>query len=121
MRITAKWYFFEMPERLKGLIGVRKTGGRVDLVLMQEEDPACSGLLVSLKCVKRKVSKPDDQTELLGTLTRKDGECRFLYAVYGREGAASEENEDLYWRLRDKLCLIFGSLCPAEGIEWQAV
>ena len=121
MRITAKWYSFEMPERLKGLVGVRKRGVRTDLFLLREEDPACSGLLVSLKCLKRKVLKPDDFTELVGRLIREDGECRYLYAVYGREGAVSEENEDLYWRLRDQLWQVFESLCPAEGIEWQAV
>ena len=25
------------------------------------------------------------------------------------------ENEDLYWRLRDQLCLVFESIRPAEG------
>ena len=65
--------------------------------------------------------KIDDYTELLGSLRRTDGERRFLYAVYGRTGAVSEENEDLYWRLRDQLCLVFESLCPAERCIWQAV
>ena len=93
----------------------------MDLVLLCEESPGCSGLLASLKCLKHKVSKPDEYTELLGSLHRADGESRFLYAVYGREGTVSEENEDLYWRLRDQLCLVFESLCPADGLSWLAV
>ncbi len=115
MRITEKWYSFEMPERWRDLVGVRKKNNRVDLILLREESPDCSGLLASLKCLKRKVSKTDEYTELLGSLSCTDGERRFLYAVYGREGAVSEENEDLYWRLRDQLCLVFESIRPAEG------
>ena len=121
MRITEDWYSFELPARWRGLVGVRKRSHRVDLVLLREEAPGCSGLLASLKCLKRKTSKPDEYTELLGSLRRADGESRFLYAVYGREGAVSEENEDLYWRLRDQLCLVFENLRPAERCSWQAV
>ena len=121
MRITEDWYSFELPERWRGLVEVRKRSRRVDLVLLCEESPGCSGLLASLKCLKHKVSKPDEYTELLGSLHRADGEGRFLYAVYGREGTVSEENEDLYWRLRDQLCLVFESLCPADGLSWLAV
>ena len=121
MRITEDWYSFELPERWKELVGVRKKSSRAELVLLREESPGCSGLLVSLKCFKRKMSKPDEYTELLGSLRRADGERRFLYAVYGRESAVSEENEDLYWRLRDQLCLVFESLCPAERCIWQAI
>ena len=121
MRITEYWYSFELPERWRELVGVRKRSRRVDLILRCEESPGCSGLLVSFKCLKHQASKPDDYTELLGSLRRTDGERRFLYAVYGRKGAVSEENEDLYWRLRDQLCLVFESLCPADGCIWQAV
>ncbi len=121
MRITEDWYSFELPEHWRGLVEVRKRSRRVDLVLLCEESPGCSGLLASLKCLKHKVSKPDEYTELLGSLHRADGEGRFLYAVYGREGTVSEENEDLYWRLRDQLCLAFESLCPADGLSWLAV
>ena len=120
MRYTEEWYSFEMPERWRGLVGVRKKSSRVDLILLQEETPGCSGLLVGLKCLKRKVSKTDEYTELLGYLSREDGERRFLYAIYGREGVVSEENEDLYWRLRDQLCLVFESLCPAERCCWRS-
>ena len=121
MQITADWYSFELPERWRELVGVRKRIKRVDLILLREETPGCSGLLAGLKCLKHKTLKPDEYTELLGSLRRADGERRFLYAVYGREGAVSEENEDLYWRLRDQLCLVFESLCPAERCVWQAV
>ncbi len=115
MRITEELYSFETPERWTGLVGVRKKGHRTDFVLRCEEDPSRSGLLASIKCLKRRIAKPDEYTELLGRLTGPDGECRFLYAAYGREGAVSEENEDLYWRLRDQLCLAFDSLKPGEG------
>ncbi len=119
LRITEDWYSFELPERWRELVGVRKRGNRVDLILLWEDSPGCSGLLASLKCLKRKASKTDEYTEPLGCLSREDGELRFLYAVYGREGVVSEENEDLYWRLRDQLCLVFESIRPAERCCWR--
>ncbi|MBP5253789.1 MAG: hypothetical protein J6Z23_00115 [Lachnospiraceae bacterium] len=119
MRIQQELYSFEMPARWKDLVGARKKGRNVDLVLLWEEEPGCSGLLVRLRCLKRRISRPDEYTELLGRLVRGDGESFFLYAAYGQEGAVSEENEDLYWRLRDQLCLVFDSISPAEGVSWQ--
>ncbi len=119
MRITQDMYSFELPDRWKDLVGVIRKGNRVDLVLLWEEEPACSGLLVSLKSLKRK-TKPDEYTELLGKLSGEDGEPRYLYAAYGREGAVSEVNEDLYWRLRDQLFLVYDSLRPAAGYTWEA-
>ena len=116
MRIETKEYAFELPERWKGLVGVKRTKNRTNLLLLREEDPACSGLLFYLKCVKRPLSKPDEYTGLLGFLREESsGERRFLYVVYGREGAVSEENEDLYWRLRDRDWQLFESIRPAEG------
>ena len=116
MRIETKEYAFELPERWKGLVGVKKTKNRTNLVLLREEDPACSGLLFYLKCVKRPLSKPDEYTVLLGFLREESsGERRFLYVVYSREGAVSEENEDLYWRLRDSDWQLFESIRPAKG------
>ena len=120
MRITEDQYSFELPERWKELVGVQKKKRRTDLVLLWEEEPGCSGLLVSLKCLKRKTARPDVYTEFLGRLSREDGARFFLYAVYGREGAVSEANEDLYWRLRDQLWKVFESILPAEGYSWQA-
>ena len=119
MRIETKEYAFELPERWKGLVGVKKTKNRTNLVLLREEDPACSGLLLSLKCVRRRIPAPDAYTEFLGRLSAGDGTSRFLYAVYGREGAVSEVNEDLYWRVRDRDWELFESICPAEGFLWQ--
>jgi hypothetical protein len=115
MRITGKLYSFEIPERWTGLVDVRKKGYRTDFVLRCEEDPSRSGLLAGIRCLKRRITEPDEYTEFLGSLTGPDGESRFLYAAYGREGAVSEENEDLYWRLRDQLCPVFDSLKPGEG------
>ncbi len=119
MKITEGRYSFEIPERWKELVGAKKKSSRIDLILLWEEEPGCSGLLVSLKCLKRKKSKPDEYTELLGTLSREDGTCSYLYAVHGQEGAVSEKNEDLYWRLRDQLWMVFESLSPEEGYSWQ--
>ncbi|MBP5153548.1 MAG: hypothetical protein ILP12_00880 [Lachnospiraceae bacterium] len=121
MRITADGYSFEIPDKWKDLAGARRKGRRTDLVLLWEEEPGCSGLLASLRCRKRRISRPDEYTELLGRLTGADGEVRYLYAVYGREGCVSEANEDLYWRLRDQLWKVFESVQPAEGCVWQAV
>ncbi len=121
MRIVEDGYSFEMPDRWKDLVGIIRKGNRVDLVLLWEEDPNRRGLLVSLKCLKRRKAKPDEYTELLGKLSGKDGEHRFLYAVYGREGTVSAVNEDLYWRLRDQLWMIFDSLRPTEGYDWESV
>lgn len=36
-----------------------------------------------------------------------------------REGAVSEMNEDLYWRLRDRLWSIFDSIEAADGYSWE--
>ena len=95
MQTETKWFSFSLPDRWNSLVGVKKTRCRVDLILLREEDPACSGLLASLKCVGRRIVKPDEYTELLGTLPAGNGEVRYLYVIYGREGAVSEENEDL--------------------------
>ncbi len=119
MRFSAGRYFFEIPDKWKDIAGVRRKGARVDIVLLWEEEPGCSGLLASLKCLKRRIAKPDGDTELLGRLLGEDGGTLYLYAVYGKEGAVSEANEDLYWRLRDRLWEVFESVCPAEGYSLE--
>ena len=121
MKIIEEMYSFEMPDRWKDPVGVRHKGNHADLVLLWEEEPGCEGLLVRLKCLKRRKTKPDEYTELLGKLSGKDGERRYLYAAYGREGTVSEVNEDLYWRLRDQLWMVFDSIRPAEGYDWEPV
>ena len=121
MKIVEDMYSFETPDRWKDLVGVLRKGDRVDLVLLWEEDPNRKGLLVSLKCLKHRKTKPDEYTELLGKLRSENGEHRYLYAAYGREGTVSEVNEDLYWRLRDQLCLVFDSIRPTEGYAWESV
>ena len=63
MKISTDCYCFELPERWKDLVGVRKKGRYTDLYLLWEEDSGLSGLLVRLKCLKRKMSSPDDYTE----------------------------------------------------------
>lgn len=119
MEIKGDNYSFEIPEKWKDIIGTRRKGRNVDIILLWEEDTGCSGLLVRIRSLKRKLSEPDEYTEYLGRITSEDEENRFLYASYGREGAVSEENEDLYWRIRDQLYLIFDSIAPASGCLWQ--
>lgn len=114
MLVTTEHYTFELPERWEGMVGVKKKNNHVDIVLLWKEKPGCSGLLVKIKCLKRRKTKTDEYTELLGQLTGENGENRWLYAEYGREGAVSELNEDLYWRLRDQLWKVFDSITPAE-------
>ncbi len=119
MRNTKELYSFEIPKRWSGLVGVRKKSCRTDFILLCEEDPSCSGLLASIRCLKRRITKLDDYTEYLGRIDGPDGECRYLYVSYGREGSVSGENEDLYWRLRDQLCLVFDSLQPGDGYSMK--
>lgn len=114
MQIITEYYSFELPERWRDLVSVVKKSRRVDLVLLWEEDTGCSGLLASLKCLKRRISRPDEYTEFLCKLSYESGEDRYIYAAYGREGAVSEENEDLYWRLRDQLWMVFESIRKVE-------
>ena len=144
MKYSGERYSFEIPDRFKDLIGVKRGPRRADIVLLAEDDPACCGILVSLRCRRTRIRRPDDCTELLGTLKRSassdasvrrpdalpvsgaasdgaaDGPARlFVYAVYGREGAVSEMNEDLYWRLRDRLWSVFDSIEAADGYSWE--
>ncbi len=121
MRIVQDLYSFELPDRWKDLVGVRRKGDYAELFLLWEDDPRCKGLLVSLKCLKHKKTKLDEYTELLGKLSSENGEQRYLYAAYGREGTVSEVNEDLYWRLRDQLWMVFDSIRPLEGFGWASV
>ena len=115
MRFSTELYYFDLPGKWDGIVGVKKRGRTADIVLLWEKGTGHSGLLASLRCLKRKASKRDDDKELLGTLTDCDGGTFYLYAAYGREGSVSEENEDLYWRLRDRLWQIFESIRPAGG------
>lgn len=112
MKICADCFDFELPERWKDLVGVKRKGAWTDLCLLWEENPGCSGLLVRLKCLKRKAARLDEYTEYLGRIRVSDGKTRFLYASYGQEGCVSEDNEDLYWRLRDQLWMVFESIRP---------
>ena len=138
MKYSGERYSFEIPDRFKDLIGVKRGPRRADIVLLAEDDPACSGILVSLRCRRTRIRRLDDFTEFLGTLTgsagaqpdpgappsARDGNGGgpgrfFLYAAYGREGAVSEMNEDLYWRLRDRLWQVFDSIEAADGYSWE--
>ena len=120
MRFSTELYDFELPDKWNGIVGVKKRGRNADIVILREKGSGHSGLLAGLRCLKRKASKPDDGKELIGTLTDGDGGTLYLYAVYGREGSVGEENEDLYWRLRDRLRQVFESIRPAGGYVFSS-
>ena len=119
MKISSERYSFEIPDKWKEMVGAKTKGNRTDIVLLWDEEYGCSGLMVSLRCLKRKKNAPDEYTELIGTLTGESGGKWFLYAVYGQEGAVSEANEDLYWRLRDQLWKVFESIRPNDGYSFN--
>ena len=121
MKILTEWYRFEIPDKWNDLVKARKKKSRVDLVLAWDEELGYSGRLVSLRCLKRKITGDDENTELLGNITGESGDKRYLYATYGKEGDVSEDNEDLYFRLVDQLWRIYESIEPANGYSWTAV
>ncbi|MBQ1877329.1 MAG: hypothetical protein II161_00800 [Erysipelotrichaceae bacterium] len=116
MKYETKGYFLEIPDNLTGVMGCKGRDKDVRVLMLTEED--CSGLLASLKLYK-KGPRNRDNTEKVGTLTDPEGTIWQLYAVYGEEGSCSEENEDLYWRLVDRLWLVFESIRPQEGYHWE--
>ncbi len=119
MLINTDYYSLEIPKRWQDLVTVKKKSRYVDLVLAGEEASGHSGLLVRLKCLKGEMAKVDEYTEMLGKLSGVNGQNYWLYAAYGKEGAVSEDNEDLYWRLCDQLWLVFNSIVPAENFVYE--
>ncbi len=120
MLILEEMFSFVLPDKWKDLVGAIKKSGLTNLILLSEKGSGKSGLLVSLKSLKHQKTKEDEYSELLGILIKGE-QKRYLYAVYGKEGCVSEKNEDLYWRLRDQLWMVFDSISALEGCSWQPV
>ena len=118
MRIDADGYSFELPANWNDIVGASRTRSGVTLRLLWEDGKSHSGVLATFKAVKRPAAVKGDK-ERIGILTYPSGESRTLVAVYGCEGACSEENADLYWRLFDRLYSVYKSITPAEGYKWQ--
>ena len=116
MKIECKRYSFELPDSWAKLAEGRESRNRV-AILLPEDDRTHSGLLVTLKTLRRRDPAADER---LGRLTAASGEAWELLAFYGTEGACSEENEDLYWRARDQLWMVYRSIRPAVGFRWEA-
>ena len=118
MRIDAKGYSFELPDKWAGFVAARRVRGGVTLKFLPDAGPEHSGVLATLKAVKRpELIKGDN--ERLGLLTDSSGDVRVLVAVFGREGACSEDNADFYWRLFDRLPLVYKTVRPQDGFSWQ--
>ena len=115
MRIDTKRFSFELPDRFKDIVGVAEKRGGVVFRLLWEEER--SGVIVTIKALKRMPNRGD--SELLGVIAGPDDEERLLIAVYGEEGACSEENEELYFRVRDRLYGVYKSITPAPGYSWR--
>ena len=118
MQIDADGYSFELPDNWDGIVGASRTRSGVTLRLLWEDSRTHSGILATFKAVKRPAAVKGDN-ERIGILTYPSGESRTLVAVYGREGACSEDNADLYWRLFDRLYFVYKSIMPMDGYSWQ--
>ena len=118
MRYQTKQYSLEIPDNLVGVMGCSKKGNNVVIRLLREEDTEHSGILVTLKLLKR-ITKNMENRELIGTVMNEQGARWQMIAVYGEEGSCSEENEDLYWRLMHRLYLVYESINPVEGFYWK--
>ena len=119
MRIETARFSLELPERWAGIVGADKRRERLVLRLLWEQDPARSGILAVLRSVRDRDAVSGEGTEYLGRLTDESGACRYLFAVWGEEGACSEEHEELYFRLCDGLWKVFESIRPARGWRWE--
>ena len=117
MNIDTKLFSFDIPDNLTGVLGAAKTRGGVVFRLLCEEER--SGIVTTVKALKRFPSRNAEGYELIGTLTEPDGSRRYLFAVWGEEGACGEDNEDLYFRLCDRMYKVYKSITPAPGCKWE--
>ena len=118
MRYESKRYSFELPDSWKNVVSVKESRNSVIIRETMETEAEHSGIVVTLKS-SRKPMSGQDGTEFLGTLVPANGGGNlYLYALYGTEGSCSEDNADLYWRLVDKMPLVFRSIQAAAGYTW---
>ena len=116
MRYDTRGYYLEIPANLTGVMGCKGRDKDVRILMLTEEEG--SGLLAALKLYK-KGPRNTENTEKVGILTDPEGISWQMYAVYGEEGSCSEENDDLYWRLVDRLWLVYESIQPQDGYRWE--
>jgi len=121
MKYETKRFSLEIPENLKDIVGIEENEDDVIVKLLWEEDTEHDGIIVTLKAVKDKDSITSDNIEEIGMLTSDSGETYYLIAVYGEEGACSEENEELYFRLVDKMFNVYESIEPVQGYSWKSM
>lgn len=118
MRYECKRYSLELPDSWKTVVSVKESRNSVVIRETMETGAGYSGIVVTLKSSRKRLPGQDG-TEFLGTLAPADGSGNlYLYALYGAEGSCSEEAADLYWRLVDKMPLVFMSIQAAEGYTW---
>ena len=119
MRYESKRYSFELPDSWKNVVSVKESRNSVIIRETMETKGEHSGIVVTLKS-SRKPMSGQDGTEFLGTLVPANGGGNlYLYALYGAEGSCSEENADLYWRIVDKMPLVFRSIQAVAGYTWK--
>lgn len=119
MRYESKRYSFELPDSWKNVVSVKESRNSVIIRETMETGAGHSGIVVTLKSSRKRLPGQDG-TEFLGTLVPANGSGNlYLYALYGAEGSCSEEAADLYWRLVDKMPLVFRSIQAAEGYTWE--
>ncbi len=118
MRYECNRYSLELPDSWKNVVSVKESRNSVIIWETMENGDGKSGIVVTLKSCRKRLPGQDG-TEFLGTLVPADGSGNlYLYALYGTEGSCSEDNADLYWRLVDKMPLVFSSIQAAAGYTW---
>jgi len=120
MQFETKQYSFEIPEKWKDIVGIEINENEVIFRLLWEDNPIHDGIIVTLKTVQDRNSISGD-VEQLGKLTSNTGEVYYLFSIFGHEGAFSEENEELFWRLSDKLFNVYRTIQPLNGYSWEEV
>ena len=120
MKFETKQYSFEIPEKWKDIVGAEEKENGVILKLLREDNPSHDGILVTLKTVKDKKSITGE-FEQVGKLISNTGEVDYLFAIFGHEGACSEENEELFFRILDQLFKVYQTIQPANGYSWEAL
>ena len=119
MRYESKRYSLELPDSWKNVVSVKESRNSVIIRETMETEAEHSGIVVTIKS-SRKLIVGQDGMEFLGTLVPANGGGNlYLYALYGAEGSCGEENADLYWRLVDKMPLVFRSIQAAAGYTWE--
>ena len=121
MRYECKRYSLELPDSWNNVVSVKESRNSVVIRETMETSGRHSGIVVTLKSSRKRLPGQDG-TEFLGTIAPAGGSGNlYLYALYGAEGSCSGDNADLYWRLVDKMPLVFRSIQAAAGYTWEGL